>query len=195
MKHSHFLFLMLFLVETGIAQSPDSIRSVNNKVAFSFGIGPGLSMTDNYDMMIGPNVMFCYLGNHHIAIALDFHAAISNQTKILGFPQFVVAWICEASLMSGYRMKLRKNSALQFQGGISFGRLAYNRERFPKSSSSNASWSENGVVEKIQFIGLPLKASYILIHKIVGLEIYVSYSLHPHFETAAGLNLLLGRLK
>jgi len=187
--------MMLFLIEPANAQDHDSLRNANNKPSLSFCLGPELYMTDNYDMMIGPNVMFSYLRQHHIPVTLNLHVAISNQTKLWGFPQFVVAWISDASLMSGYRLNVNRYSAFQIQAGICFGRLGYNHERYPKNSSRNLSWAEDGTQENINFIGLPIKASYILIHKIVGLEIFVSSNLHPHFETAAGLNLLLGRLK
>ena len=128
---------------------------------------------------------------HHVPIGIDLHAAISNQGP-LAFAKFAVAEIVSASLISGYRVYLNRYSAFQFTCGISYGVLDYHGERYPANKTS---WYGDGEKEDIKFTGLPIKASYILIHKVVGLEIYVSAHFHSHFETAAGLNFLLGRLK
>lgn len=188
------LFVIVFFfacTNTAIGQAPDSLKKVTHNFGLSWAIGPQFSMTDNYDYMIGLNVMLNSLLYHHIPIGIDMHAAQSNNRGIGGFPQFAVQSITSISLLPGYRFSINRYSSFQLQAGIGYGKLQYNYEEY----SYTDDFFPSGDHEVRTFVGVPFRLSYELYHKMVGMQIYGSANLHLHYETAVGINFLLGRLK
>ncbi|CAN5518836.1 hypothetical protein BH11BAC1_BH11BAC1_00480 [soil metagenome] len=178
----------IYYINAGTAQVIDTTIKANHNFALSFAIGPQISMTDQNDFMIGPNVLLNSLWYRHVQFSLDLHGAFTNH--VLDDSQYLVEGITSVSLTSGYRLYLNRYSALQIQGGFGYGELTYRGERH-----YNRYYMAEFDRQKIKFIGIPIKFSYELYHKMVGLEIYLATNFHPHYEFTAGVNFLLGRLR
>ncbi len=191
-QKTFFVFLFFGSINTSSAQLTDTINKTDHNFGLSWAIGPQFLLMDNTDMMFGPNMIINSLYHHHFLASLDLHAVVSNHN--LDGSEYIVNSIVNASLLTGYRIYINRYSAFQFQAGISYGELWYRGKKYTYSNG----WFYTSVTydrEKINYIGFPFKLSYELYHKVVGMEIYISANLHPHYEAAAGVNFLLGRLK
>ncbi len=187
-----FCFFLILFINTGTAQIADTTSKARDKVGISVGSGAQVLLIDENNILFGTNLVINSLWYDRILLSADLHLAISSH--FLDNSEFYVHDISSASLMPGYRVYLNDHSAFQFQSGISYGSFWY---RGKKHINNNGGGSVTTTYdeEKINFIGLPFKLSYQLYYKKVGFEIYVSANLHPHYETAAGLNVFLGKLK
>lgn len=186
---------MFFNLFTSAQTTGQPVKQVNKLHLWS-AIGPQLSITDYHDFMLGPNVNLNLMKNKFL-IVVDFHAAISTQMIVYPHKEYIVTTIAGMSLMSGYRIKINNKSDFQIAAGIGYGALDYRGKSYyyagPGGSFGSGTYSYDK--ENFSYVGFPFKVSYLLTHKIVGLEIYASANFHKHSELAIGANFLLGKIK